>query len=151
MVSSLSFEYPEHVRFACERCAICCGDTIERSRSILLLRIEAERLAQKTSMSIREFAEKVENCEPYIYRMRKTAQGKCVFLKEKTCSVYALRPLVCRFYPFQLMNTGNGKFIFDYTTECPGIGKGSEMKKAFFAGLFEESADLMERNAGRLE
>jgi len=56
--------------------------------------------------------------------MRKTEDGRCIFLKGDSCSIYSIRPLICKFYPFELRRTGKGRFIFTYTDECPGIGGG---------------------------
>lgn len=134
----MSFSYPENVRFQCLKCALCCGDTKTRVRHVLLLKMEAERISQATSKPIEELAVKIEDCEPYVYEMRKTAkERKCVFLKEKHCTIYALRPLICRFYPFELKNTKNGKYEFLYTKECLGIGKGKRLKKSYFRNLFQ--------------
>jgi Fe-S-cluster containining protein len=143
----LDFEYPKNVRFICEKCAVCCGDTKEKVRSILLLEIEAERIAKKTSKKIEDFAERIEDAQPYVYRMRKTVEGKCVFLKDSLCSIYQTRPLICKFYPFQLENTKNGKFKFTYTKECPNIGKGQKLKRKFFENLFREFMKVMKENA----
>ena len=137
----MRFTYPKHVHFRCERCALCCGDTEERVRSILLLKTDADRISRKTSTGIDEFAEKIEGSEPYVYRMRKTEDGKCLFLKENSCSVYQVRPLICRFYPFQLKNLGNGGYAFSHTDECPGIGKGPRLRRDFFGNLFREFAE----------
>lgn len=142
----MDFEYPKNVRFICKKCAICCGDTKEKVRSILLLKKEAERIAKKTLKDIEEFAEKVEDTQLYVYQMRKTAEGKCVFLKDGLCSIYQIRPLICKFYPFQL-NNKNGRFEFAYTTECPNIGKGPKLKKKFFEKLLREFVRIMEENA----
>jgi Fe-S-cluster containining protein len=142
----LDFEYPKNIRFICEKCAICCGDTKERVRSILLLKKEAEGIAKEISKNIEEFAEKVEGSQPYVYQMRKTAEGKCVFLKDSLCSIYKIRPLICKFYPFQL-NSRNGRFEFTYTTECPNIGKGPKLKKKFFEKLLREFMKVMRENA----
>ncbi|MGQ9530437.1 MAG: YkgJ family cysteine cluster protein [Candidatus Bathycorpusculaceae bacterium] len=125
----MDFDYPKNVRFTCERCAICCGDTEERSRTILLLKVEAQQISKETSKRIEEFAEKIEASQPYVYQMRKT-EGKCVFLKGNLCSIYRIRPLICRFYPFRL-NTKNGKFEFTYTNECPNIGKRPKLRRNF--------------------
>jgi len=138
----LGFEYPKHVRFICDRCATCCGDTKERVRLILLLKIEAERIARKTLKGIGEFAEKIEGSEPYIYWMKKADEGKCVFLKNNSCSIYQVRPLICRFYPFQL-SSKNNRPVFTYTNECQGIGKGPKLKRSFFEKLFKESMKAM--------
>lgn len=142
----MSFEYPKHVRFECERCALCCGDSEDRSRWILLLKGEADRISEMSSLGVDEFAERIEGSEPYIYRMRKTTDRKCVFLKDNSCSIYWIRPLICRFYPFQLKNLGDDRYIFEYTDECPGIGKGPTLKKAFFRQLFREFVGSMSRN-----
>lgn len=145
----MDFEYPKNVRFICEKCALCCGDTKEKVRYILLLNVEAERIAKKTSKNIWEFAEKVESAQPYVYLMRKNYEGKCVFLKDGLCSIYRIRPLICKFYPFQLENAKNGKFKFTYTSECPNIGKGPKLRRGFFERLFREFMKAMVENNSR--
>jgi Fe-S-cluster containining protein len=143
----LDFEYPKNTRFICKKCALCCGDTREKVRSILLLKREAEHIAEETSKNIEDFAEKIEGAQPYVYLMRKTAEGKCVFLKDGLCSIYRIRPLICKFYPFQLENAKKGKFKFAYTSECPNIGKGPKLRRKFFERLFREFIKVMEENA----
>jgi hypothetical protein len=144
----MGFDYPKNIRFKCERCTLCCGDTKDRVRSVLLLRIEAERISQKTLKSIEDFAEEIEEFEPYVYRMKKTKDGKCIFLKNKLCSIYQIRPLICRFYPFELKEVGSNRYIFAYTDECPAIGKGPKLKRGYFERLFKKFIDLMNKNAG---
>jgi Fe-S-cluster containining protein len=139
----LSFKYPRNIRFQCKRCAKCCGDTEERIRLILILPIEAKRISQKISKHVDVFAEEIRGHEPYVYQMRKTSEGKCFFLKNNSCVIYPLRPLICRFYPFQLKNIQNDMYEFAFTKECPGIGKGPLLRKEFFRKLFEESTKLL--------
>ena len=146
----MSFEYPQHVSFECDRCGLCCGDTEYRSRWIVLLEGEAIRISEMNFLGLDEFAEKIEGFEPYVYRMRKTEERKCVFLEDDSCSIYQIRPLICRFYPFELKNPGKNRYVFDYTDECPGIGKGLQLKKAFFEQLFREFKDSMKNNQGEL-
>lgn len=138
----MSFEYPK-VRFRCKKCAKCCGDTKEKLRVILLLEVEALHISQKTLKHVNEFAQKIQGCEPYAYVMKKDLDGKCFFLKNNLCTIYPLRPLICRFYPFQLKHVGNNMYKFGFTKECPGIGEGSQLKEKFFKKLFEMSAQLM--------
>ena len=142
----MSFEYPKHVRFRCERCALCCSDTKDKVRSILLLKIEGDRISRKTLIGLDKFTEKIEGFEPYIYQMRKTEDGKCIFLKDNSCSIYQMRPLICRFYPFQLKNLGNNRYAFTYTDECSGIGKSPQLKRDFFERLFGKFTELMREN-----
>jgi len=100
-------------------------------------------------MDLDEFTEKIKGFEPYTYRMRKTEDGKCVFLKDDSCTIYQTRPLICRFYPFQLKNPRNNRYAFTYTNECPGIGKGPQLRRNFFERLFGKFTQLMKKNITR--
>jgi len=78
--------------------------------------------------------------------MKKSKDGKCFFLKNKQCIIYKIRPLICRFYPFQLKNLGNKRYSFSYTNKCPGIENGAYNKREFFEKLFREFTNTMEQN-----
>jgi Fe-S-cluster containining protein len=149
-VKKIKFDYPRNIRFKCLKCALCCGDTENRVRSILLFRIEAEWISRKTCKRLDDFAENVEGFEPYVYRMKKTSEGKCLFLRNNMCSIYPERPLICRFYPFQLESVRTDRYAFDYTTECPGIGKGPQLEKRAFEKLFKKLTDLVNKNSRRV-
>jgi Fe-S-cluster containining protein len=119
------------------KCGICCGDTPAKTRHILLLKTEAEQISNATNQPTSEFAMKIEGKEPYSYEMVKTTkEGACVFLKEKQCTIYASRPLVCRFYPFELKTTSPRKHRFTPTDECPGLGKGRTLQREYFRKMF---------------
>ncbi len=76
--------------------------------------------------------------------MKKSDEGKCVFLKENRCSIYPLRPLICMFYPFELKFNENRKsHSFDFTFECPGINQGKLLSKADFKRLFEAAQERL--------
>jgi len=131
-----NFAYPKNVRFQCTRCALCCGDTEARARHILLLKREAERISETTSRPVEDFACRTEGHEPYVYEMGKSISGTCLFLSKDTCTVYASRPLVCRFYPFDLRTLRSGRLVFSSTKECPGMGRGKLLGKVYFEELF---------------
>ncbi|HYB68230.1 MAG TPA: YkgJ family cysteine cluster protein [Candidatus Acidoferrales bacterium] len=130
-----NFAYPRNVWFECTRCGLCCGDTKMRTRHILLLKKEAEKISETTSRPVEDFACRTEGHEPYEYEMRKSISGKCLFLEGDTCIIYALRPLVCRYYPFELRALQNGRFCFSSTKECPGMGRGRLLGKVYFEEL----------------
>jgi len=138
----LNLLHPKHVRFRCQRCALCCGDTENRVRQILLLNTEAEHISKKTFRGLDQFAEKVEGSEPYVYMIKKTEDGRCLFLRDRLCSIYEIRPIICRFYPFHLKNL-RGLHVFNYTDECPGIGKGPYLERIFFGRMFKNFIKLM--------
>jgi Fe-S-cluster containining protein len=134
----MSFGYPRNIRFKCVKCGICCGNTQERTRHVLLLDEEAKEIATATNQSISEFATEVQKRVPYRYEMKKTIEdGKCVFLRENRCVIYSKRPLICRFYPFGFTNREQQK-TFYYTKECPGIGRGAAMNEIDFSKLLRQ-------------
>jgi Fe-S-cluster containining protein len=136
----MNFEYPQNVRFKCIKCGICCGDTKERMRHILLLDEEATLIASTTKMPISDFAAKSNEKTPYHYEMKKNeTDGKCIFLKENRCSIYSKRPLICRFYPFGLVTNKDRRKIFYFTSECIGMEEGKTMKENDFQKLLEQA------------
>lgn len=134
----MRFEYPKRVSFVCARCALCCGDTPHRVRRILLLPIDVERASANQLMAREAFATALDGLEPYAFQMKKTAEGCCIFLRDNECSIYDVRPLICRFFPFHLQDQGNDRYVFKYTAECPGLGQGPPLKRRFFDELFAE-------------
>ena len=123
MCETVDFTYPVDVGFECSGCGLCCGDTAQKKRHILLLAAEARKISAATHLSIRGFAKKTPSQAPYVYEMRKQ-KGKCFFLKNCRCSIYGSRPLICQFYPFELrFNPDRGKYVFNYTLECLALNK----------------------------
>lgn len=140
----MRFEYPADVCFGCSKCGLCCGDTQQKKRHVLLLKSDAERIAAQTKREIGTFAAEIEDNAPYVYEMQKNPlDGKCLFLQGNECMVYAVRPLICRFYPFELSTKEEGVYVFRVTDECPGVlcqgtkGVGKKLDAGFFRALLE--------------
>jgi Fe-S-cluster containining protein len=139
---TVNFSYPKNVLFSCNDCGICCGDTERKTRHVLLLRADAERIANHTKQPIDTFANEIKGKEPYVYEMLKNSEtGKCAFHKGNRCTVYEVRPLICRFYPFSL-SVEDGKFMFRVTEECPKVscndnGQEETLNTLFFRRLLE--------------
>jgi Fe-S-cluster containining protein len=121
-------------------------DTKTHVRRVLLLTEEAKHISKVTRKTMQDFTIEVVSHEPYAYEMRKTLEDKkCVFLNRDSCRIYSVRPLVCRFYPFQL-NKGKGqKYSFSATVECPGVGRGKILKEGFFENLFRQACRNLDR------
>jgi uncharacterized protein len=133
----VDFTGPNNVLFDCSKCGLCCGDTKENIRHILLLESEANAISGETCLPKQEFTKKITGKSPYCYEMKKSSEGNCLFLKENQCSIYTLRPLVCRFYPFELkFEKDKGQHVFNFTFECPGISKGRTITRKDFEELF---------------
>ena len=129
------FDCPQGVKFECIKCGICCGDTNEKKRHVLAFRYEVEKIASFTCQDISNFSQRISDCSPYEYELRKI-DGKCIFLERNLCTIYSFRPLICKFYPFELLPKVSSKLKFNYTLECPGIGVGEEIDINYFRGLF---------------
>ncbi len=125
---------PKNLRFECQRCARCCGDTSHRGRNLLLTKKEVEKIAKRTRRSPMSFASPISNNGHYGYKMKKRS-GKCAFLVGKACGIYDIRPIVCRFFPLS-MDRKNKRYVFEVSDDCPGIGLG----EAFPAKKFENMA-----------
>ncbi len=142
-VTVVNFSYPQDVRFVCDHCGICCGDTARKTRHVLLLKADAECIVMHTKQAVEGFARATEGKEPYVYEMLKNAEtGKCVFHRGNGCAVYSVRPLICRFYPFSL-SAENGAHVFRVTDECPFVSYSDSAEEremlsySYFKRLFE--------------
>jgi Fe-S-cluster containining protein len=126
------------LRFNCNKCGLCCGDTKQKTRRILLLEYEKKCITLKTSRLVADFSLRINGKLPYVYEMKKTNEGKCVFLKENQCTIYSIRPLICMFYPFELkFDISKEKYVFDFTLECPQLYQGRELNGQDFKKMFE--------------
>ncbi len=103
----------------------------------MLLESEASGISTEINLPIHIFAENIKDKAPYCFEMKKPKEDKCYFLKDNQCSIYNLRPIICRFYPFELkFDPDKNMHVFDYTFECPEINKGKIMTLKDFEELF---------------
>ena len=107
----------------------CCGSFEDRNRiydklflscfnigheAIFLTADDEKRIKNKKG---KDFIEILKDGETYI---KLNKNHSCPFLKNKLCSIYNIRPHLCRAYPFYLdLASGLNVDVF-----CPGIGKG---------------------------
>lgn len=102
-----------------------------------MLESEAREIQEKTGLDLGEFCFEVPDKQPYMFEMKKHEDGKCVFLKPDGCRVYGFRPLICRFYPFELKFDENKQtYVFNPTIECPAINQGKLLEENDFRKLF---------------
>ena len=128
------FEYPIGLRWSCIRCTASCRDVPYHKRNILLTKRDVDRIMKVTGQDQSKFSMLVANMSPYERRMKMT-RGRCVFLEGLGCSIYHVRPLICKLYPFSLTPSERGGFSMTFDPGCSGIGKGAERKRGFFMSL----------------
>jgi len=133
---NMAVEYPGRVRWKCLRCTACCQDSTSHERCIRILDNEASTICQKTGLKVEDFSVPYKDYPPYTRRMRKL-DGRCFFLRDRVCSIYAIRPITCVFYPFFLTRKDERTFRFELTPErCSGLGLGRNVSCDEFRRLF---------------
>lgn len=132
----MKFKYPHWVRFECQLCARCCGDTEKRARRILLTNLDVKRIIEATGFQPQDLTYPHEGETPFVSEMIKI-DGKCVFLEDNKCRIYKHRPLICRCFPFWIEQDQSECFRFEVSLDCPGIGKGKRLGRPFFSKLLK--------------
>jgi Fe-S-cluster containining protein len=100
-------EQIKNLNMDCKGCGgICCN-----TMPINILKPEAERLrALKPDLKLKDFGE-------FFY-----IEPPCPFFQDNKCSIYKLRPIICRSFPIQI-NENEGTFIWFKRLECPEANK----------------------------
>jgi Fe-S-cluster containining protein len=101
-----------------------------------MLKSEAQEIQEQTELNIDEFCSEITDKQPYMFEM-KLHDDKCFFLKPDGCSIYTFRPMICKFYPFELkFDETQQKYVFTATTECPALNQGERLTQTDFKLLF---------------
>jgi hypothetical protein len=110
--------------FVCQRCGACCQGEADTSRVIISPpEIDAiEAITGDThSEIVTPYPELLEseNGGSYTFEWCLRMENKrCRFYSDDSrCTIYAVRPWICRTYPFAL----NGESLI--ISECPGVGQ----------------------------
>lgn len=92
-----------------------------------MLESEVQEIREQTKLDIDTFCSEIVDKQPYIFEM-KISNDKCFFLNNNGyCDIYNSRPLICRFYPFELkFDTEQQTYLFAATEECPALNQGSK-------------------------
>jgi len=117
------------LRFRCQQCSIFCC----RLGGPDLLKKDVERLEQAGYGK-----EQFLNVEHRTLRNRK--DGSCIYLSAEPkrglsiCSVYKVRPTLCRLYPFSFEKLGSDSYLLKFIPCCKGINTedGEGIDKMFF-------------------
>jgi uncharacterized protein len=112
----------EGLRFECQTgCVKCCAIP----GLIFVKEEEIPEMAAFFKLTPEEFAEKyIIRYFGGTYRLNCPEDEPCMFLEETGCSIYPVRPVQCRSFPFWPENISNPKNWFGLKKICPGIDKG---------------------------
>jgi len=115
-------------RYECVMCGECC-----HNRAVPLTKIDIDRLEHHLGEEV-DFSEYLVN-KGYFVLSRRIWDNGCVLLRDNKCSVHAIKPLVCRLFPFAVYpapedpdDTENAYTLADGTVvylyvdiACPGV------------------------------
>jgi Fe-S-cluster containining protein len=133
-LSKYHFIFPNVIIWKCQRCTLCCKDSFKHIRHIKLLRQEGIALSRKIKIPIERFTIPTLD-KIYSHEILKN-NGKCIFLKDDVCKIYDSRPLVCRFYPFEMKLIEKDVYQILFSgKECNAIDKGEKLNETFFREL----------------
>ncbi len=137
------------VHFKCHHCNHCCTDVI-----CLPTPWDVKRIAKMTGNNPKDFlefltAEDIDGADEddptwlevgdqrYLMALKRDAKTGCYFLNQKTryCSIYEARPLLCRLYPFKVVESRSGEykgFVLHDDVGCPRHRDGAVTTKPLY-------------------
>ncbi len=121
----------EKVRVQCQRSGRCCTS----GPNVGLTAFDVCRIAKYLGVDWRELRGKyiiaIVADVFAVPALRGVGTGRCAFLKYEervpVCTIYPVRPLRCRLYPFLPASPSVRDKVY-VDTYCPGVGKGEEIE-----------------------
>jgi len=133
--------YAEGLKFTCTQCGNCCsGDpgyvwaTKEEIRRI------SAYLGRTDGWLDRKHLRRVG----FRYSLTERPDGDCIFLTRENgktgCSIYEVRPLQCRTWPFWTTNLSSARAWADAAESCPGMNNGRHHDFVQIEGLRKQKS-----------
>jgi uncharacterized protein len=129
VLNKKSVWYEDGLRFTCTQCGNCCTG---EPGYVWISAEEIKRLADFLNKTIGEvmhkYCRRVGNGTSLRERKNLRGEHDCIFLEEvagrRTCTVYPVRPLQCRTWPFWDGNLTSRRSWDRANKKCPGLNKG---------------------------
>jgi Fe-S-cluster containining protein len=114
--------FKDGLRFSCQPgCRQCCGGA---PGFVWVNETEMQRLAAHLGAELKAFKRRYTRQVGARVTLVEQGNGDCVFLNDRGCSVYHLRPQQCRDFPFWPEVTESAEAWLKAAKECPGIDQG---------------------------
>lgn len=103
----------------------CCNPDVD---SPMMLPSEVEKISKEFNINQDDFSKKIEFSKMYndftlkdLYQMKRQKNSDaCIFYKNNQCTIYEMRPLDCRIFPYdiKLENDGNYYLVYYKSNKC---------------------------------
>ena len=133
-----SYFFDQGLRFGCLKCGACC---VGEPGTIYVTDAEIGTIAAWLNQSVDAFTAQYLYPFKDSYSIKEDEQGRCLFF-EDGCTIYAIRPLQCRTFPFWFSNLRSQHRWQRIKNECPGIGRGRLYSREEILKLVRESIPI---------
>jgi len=118
--------YQEGLRFTCTECGNCCTG---EPGYVWLTREEIRRIAEFLERDDEWLGDDQLRRIGFRYSLTEKSNGDCIFLQstgggKRVCSIYPVRPLQCRTWPFWTYNLKSPSNWQEAGETCPGMNNG---------------------------
>lgn len=114
--------FEEGLRFTCIKCGNCCRVNGDYA-FVYVSTEEVQRLMNYLDIPRKEFMR--NHCSRLEGRtIIKFKDGACSFFQDGECTVYRVRPIQCRAFPFWTENLDEWVWHEEIAAICPGINRG---------------------------
>ncbi len=117
--------YTSGLSFECTQCGNCCSGP---PGHVWTTKEEIRRISEFLGRDDGWLSDEHLRRVGFRYSLTEKPGGDCIFLKREEgraiCSIYSVRPLQCRTWPFWTENLRSAQSWADAGTTCPGMNNG---------------------------
>ena len=111
--------YKKGLNFKCQKCARCCS----WPGHVWLAEKDITKISSFLNLTEEDFLKKYTRSTYSRIALKEFANYDCIFLKEKKCLIYSVRPLQCKTFPIWPKNLTSKDKWQALEKDCPGIAK----------------------------
>lgn len=115
--------YHKGLKFSCTECGKCCRGA---AGYVWISLEEIQEQAHFLHLPLEEFVFRYVRKIGNRYSLREVKIGSeyhCVFLDDKTCTLYSKRPMQCRTFPWWPQNIKTAEAWENLSTSCEGVNR----------------------------
>ncbi len=113
--------YKEGLKFKCTECGKCCTGA---PGYVWVTEDEILKMADYLKISIKDFNIRyIRRVNGKLALVEMSKNYDCIFLKDRKCSIYPVRPKQCRTFPWWPQNLSSKEAFEEAALYCEGIQK----------------------------